>query len=100
MPHAALSQNSVRILPLRAKTPISTVSMAERASASRSTYTKIEKGDPTVSMGAYVTVLAILELVDGVDDLADRSSDSLGLDLEEELLPPRIFRCGRKKVAS
>ena len=74
--------------------------MAERASASRSTCTKIEKGDPTVSMGAYVTVLAILELVDGVGDLADRSSDSLGLDLEEELLPQRIIRCGRKKVAS
>lgn len=38
--------------------------MAERAFVSRSTYTKLEKGDPTVLMGAHVTVLAILDLVD------------------------------------
>ncbi len=73
--------------------------MAERAFVSRSTYAKIEKGDPTVSMGAYATVLAILGLVDGVGELADRSSDSLGLDLDEERLPQRIFRRGRRKVA-
>ena len=40
------------------------MSTAERAFVSRSTYTKLEKGDPTVSMGACVTVLAILELVE------------------------------------
>ena len=47
-----------------------------------------------------MTVLVILGLVEGVGELADRSSDSLGLDLEKERLPQRIFRRGRKKVAS
>lgn len=96
----ALAKLGEDIAVARKKRRISTVSMAERAFVSRSTYTKIEKGDPTVSMGAYVTVLTILGLVEGVGELADRSSDSLGLDLEEERLPKRIFRRGRKKVAS
>ena len=102
MPRAArraLAKLGEDISVARKKRRISTVSMAERAFVSRSTYAKIEKGDPTVSMGAYATVLAILGLVDGVGELADRSSDSLGLDLDEERLPQRIFRRGRRKVA-
>ena len=81
----------------RRKRRISTVSMAERAFVSRSTYAKIEKGDPTVSIGAYVTVLAILGLVDSVGQLADRSNDTLGLDIDEDRLPRRIMPRGRKK---
>ena len=95
----ALAKLGEDISVARKKRRISTVSMAERAFVSRSTYAKIEKGDPTVSMGAYATVLAILGLVDGVGELADRSSDSLGLDLDEERLPQRVFRRGRRKVA-
>ena len=95
----ALAKLGEDISVARKKRRISTVSMAERAFVSRSTYAKIEKGDPTVSMGAYATVLAILGLVDGIGELADRSSDSLGLDLDEERLPQRIFRRGRRKVA-
>ena len=103
MPRAArraLAKLGEDISVARKKRRISTVSMAERAFVSRSTYAKIEKGDPTVSMGAYATVLAILGLVDGIGELADRSSDSLGLDLDEERLPRRIVRRGRRKVAS
>ena len=72
----------------RKKRRISTVSMAERAFVSRSTYAKIEKGDPTVSIGAYVTVLAILGIAEGVGQLADRSNDTR--DLDEDRLPQRI----------
>ena len=82
----------------RKKRRISTVSMAERAFISRSTLAKIEKGDPTASIGAYVTVLAILGLVDGVGELADRSKDVLGLDIEEDRLPQRIAPRGRRKT--
>ena len=74
--------------------------MAERAFLSRSTYGKIEKGDPTVSIGAYVSVLAILGLVDGVGQLADRRNDALGLDIEEDRLPQRIMPRGRKRRAT
>jgi len=74
----------------RKKRRISTVSMAERAFISRSTLARIEKGDPTVSMGAYLTVLAMLGLVERVGDLADRTSDVIGLDIDEDRLPKRI----------
>ena len=88
----ALAKLGADISVARKKRRISTVSMAERAFVSRSTYSKIEKGDPTVSIGAYVTVLAILGLVDGVGELADRGRDSLGLDLDEDRLPKRIVQ--------
>ena len=100
LPRAArqtLAKLGEDIAVARKKRRISTVSMAERAFLSRSTYNKIEKGDPTVSIGAYVTVLAILGLVDGIGQLADRSNDTLGLDIEEDRLPQRIMPRGRKR---
>ena len=96
----ALAKLGEDIVVARKKRRISTVSMAERAFLSRSTYNKIEKGDPTVSIGAYVTVLAILGLVDGIGQLADRSKDTLGLDIEEDRLPQRIMPRGRKRGAA
>ena len=74
--------------------------MAERAFISRSTLAKLAKGAPTVSTGAYVTVLAILGLADGVGELAARSTDTLGLDMEEERRPRRIVPRGRRKARS
>ena len=84
----------------RKKRRISTVSMAERAFISRGTLYKLEKGDPSVSMGVYATVLSILGLVEGLGDLADRGSDSLGLDIEEDRLPKKVQPAGRKRQRS
>tara|TARA_R100001129_G_scaffold137795_1_gene99015 strand:+ start:676 stop:1002 length:327 start_codon:yes stop_codon:yes gene_type:complete len=81
----------------RKKRRISTVSMAERAFISRGTLYKLEKGDPSVSMGVYATVLSILGMVEGLGDLADRSSDTLGLDIEEDRLPKKVQPTGRKR---
>jgi transcriptional regulator with XRE-family HTH domain len=80
----------------RKKRRISTTSMAERAFISRSTLYKVERGNPTVSMGVYATVLAILGLVEGLGQVADRRDDILGLDIEEERLPKNIVSPGRK----
>lgn len=79
----------------RKKRRISTVSMAERAFISRGTLYKIERGDPTVSMGIYATVLSVLGLVGGLAKVADRRDDTLGLDLEEDRLPRKIVSPGR-----
>ena len=84
----------------RKKRRISTVSMAERAFISRSTLYKVEKGDPTVSMGIYATVLFLLGLIDGLGQVADRSTDNLGLDIEEHRLPKKVQPRRRKKVQS
>src|SRR5262245_12080280 len=62
---------------------------AQRASISKTTWLKVEKGDPGVLAGTYVTALFILGLVERVGQLADSGSDSVGLRLEEEQLPQR-----------
>lgn len=66
--------------------------MAERASISRTTLNKVEKGDPGVAMGIYATVLFVLGMVDRLGTLADVGTDTVGLEFEEENLPKRIHR--------
>ena len=63
---------------------------AQRASISRTTLVKIEKGDPGVALGIYAMVLFVMGMVERVADLADPKSDAVGLRLEEEHLPQRI----------
>ena len=84
----------------RKKRRISTVSMAERAFISRGTLYKVEKGDPSVSMGVYATVLSILGLIKGLGSVADRGTDTLGLDIDEDRLPKKIQPRSRKKGRS
>lgn len=72
--------------------------LAERASISRMTLNRIEKGDPAASLGNYATVLFALGMVDRLADVADPRHDSVGLELEEEHLPQRI-RLPRRKSA-
>jgi DNA-binding XRE family transcriptional regulator len=71
--------------------------MAQRASISRTTLNKVEKGDPGVSLGIYATVLFALGIVDRLADLADSRHDAVGLELEEEHLPKRIRFSSRQK---
>src|ERR1700722_11809851 len=69
---------------------------AERASISKTTWLKVEKGDPGVLSGTYAKVLFVLGLVDKIAQRADPTTDSVGLRLEEEHLPQRIRRKQRK----
>ena len=86
----ALAKLGADIAVARKKRRISTVSMAERAFISRGTLYKVERGSPSVSMGIYATVLAILGLADRLAQAADRRNDSLGLDIEEDRLPRKV----------
>ena len=72
--------------------------LAERASISRTTLHRIEKGDPAASLGNYGAVLFALGMVDRLADVADPHHDSVGLELEEEHLPKRI-RLSRRNSA-
>ena len=74
----------------RKKRRISTISMAERAFISRGTLYKAERGDPSVSMGVYATLLALLGLANGLARVADRRNDTLGLDIDEDRLPRKV----------
>jgi hypothetical protein len=74
----------------RRRRRIPVVIMAERASISRMTLNKIEKGDAGVYMGNYAAVLFSLGMVERLADLADPTHDRVGRELEEEQLPERI----------
>jgi len=70
--------------------------MAERANLARATVGKIEKGDPTASMGGYAAVLFVLGMEKRLSDLVDSMHDIIGRRLEDENLPQRV-RNPRKK---
>ncbi|MCW8452616.1 helix-turn-helix domain-containing protein [Legionella quinlivanii] len=64
--------------------------LSERCGISRLTLSKIEKGNPSVSMGAYASALFVLGLSEDLTRVADPSHDIVGRELEEEHLPKRI----------
>ena len=64
--------------------------MAERAGISRTTLNKVEKGDPSVSIAIYATVLFVLGFVERLSDVADIQHDALALVLEEQYLSPSL----------
>lgn len=70
--------------------------LAERVSISRTTLSKVEKGDAGVSAGTYATILFSLGMTDRLADVADPRHDMVGRELEEERLPERI-RLPRRK---
>ena len=80
----------------RRRRRIQTAILAQRASISRMTLNKVEKGDSGVSMGIYATILFSLGMADRLADVADPRHDAVGRELEEEHLPQRI-RLARKK---
>ena len=79
----------------RRRMPVALV--AERASISRVTLGKIEKGLPGVSLGNYAMTLFVMGLADRLADLADVRTDATGLELDEERLPLRIRQSSTKK---
>ena len=64
--------------------------LAERARISRTTLTKVEKGDESVALGIYAAVLYVLGLVEGLGQLADPATDAIGRSIEERRLPERV----------
>ena len=86
----ALRKLGQDIRDARLRRRIPTVIMSQRALVTRTTLHKVEKGDPTVSMGTYCTVLFVLGMTERLAELADARFDRLGLVLEEERLPKRI----------
>lgn len=72
--------------------------VAQRASVSKPTLIRVERGDPSVSIGSYATVLFVMGMADRLADLADPKNDPVGMQLEQEKLPKRI-RGARKLKA-
>ena len=88
--HAALSRLGADIRDARLRRRIPLAVMAQRALVSRTTLHKVERGDPSVSIGTWATVLFVLGMIARFAEIADVRFDTLGLSLEEERLPRRI----------
>jgi len=82
----------LRIARLRRRLPLDVI--CQRAFLSRSTLTKVFKGDASVSIGAYGAVMHALNLLDRLPEVA--ADDRLGMMLEVEQLPQRIRRTRRR----
>jgi DNA-binding XRE family transcriptional regulator len=74
----------------RRKRNLTAVMMAERIGVAKSTYLKVEKGDPSVSMGVYAMALFVLGLGDALGDVVDPRRDDIGLLLDAQRLPKRV----------
>ncbi|MBF0305543.1 MAG: helix-turn-helix transcriptional regulator [Alphaproteobacteria bacterium] len=77
----------------RKRRRISLTAMAERLMVSPPTLRKLERGDPTVSLGVMVTALWALGLGRGLAMLAAPETDALGLRAELR------HRSGKRKGA-
>jgi hypothetical protein len=94
----ALRKLGADLRDARRRRRIPTTTMAARASISRTTLAKIERGDPGVQLGHYATVIFILGLTDRLNDLVDVRYDKTGLELDEERLPQRIRFAAPKTI--
>ena len=74
----------------RRKRRLTTAMMCERLGVAKSTYVRVEKGDPTVSLGVFAMALFVLGFGDAFGDLVDASRDEQGLLLDEERIPKRV----------
>jgi transcriptional regulator with XRE-family HTH domain len=71
--------------------------LARRASMSRVRLRKLEKGDPTVGLGALVQILEILGLLEQFSLVADPGRDELGQALEARQRKGRVDSKMRKE---
>ena len=71
----------------RLRRNLSVAQVAERATCSPLTVSRIEKGAPTVAIGIYLRVLYALQLDDDILSLA--KDDELGRTLQDMNLPQR-----------
>ncbi len=78
------------IAAARRKRGLTVMMMAERIGVAKSTYLKVEKGDPAVSMGTYAMALFVLGFGDALGDTVDPRRDDVGLLLDAERLPKRV----------
>ncbi|GEP91096.1 Helix-turn-helix domain-containing protein [Chitinophaga terrae (ex Kim and Jung 2007)] len=80
-----LEQMGENIKLARKRRKLTSIQVAERADIARSTLHLIEKGDPSVALGAYFNVLRVLGLQEDVLKLA--ADDEFGRKLQDlELL--------------
>ena len=74
----------------RRKRRLTVEMMVERVGVSKATYLKVEKGDPSVSLGVYAMTLFTLGFANALADIADSRTDDTGLLMDSARLPQRV----------
>lgn len=74
----------------RRRRSLTVAMMVERVGVSKATYLKVEKGDPSVSMGVYAMALFALGFPDALAEIADSRNDETGMLLDNSRLPQRV----------
>jgi transcriptional regulator with XRE-family HTH domain len=95
----ALRQLGEDMRNARRRRRIPTALMAERVGVSRDTLARAEKGEASVSVGVYASMMFVLGLLDRFAEVASVQHDQVGIALEEEQLPKRI-RSRRPRIES
>ena len=85
-----LRQLGVDIRAARLRRRLRAAVLAERARISGPTLTRVERGDPAVSLGIYATVLWVLGLLEDLARVAAPGDDVTGQALEAARLPRRV----------
>lgn len=88
----ALTQLGQNLSLARRRRRIPTQSMAERLQISTATLRRLERGDPSLSLGTLANALLVLNGLERFTRVLDTGSDDLGLQLMDEALPKRIVR--------
>jgi transcriptional regulator with XRE-family HTH domain len=86
----ALRQIGQDINTARRRRRIQLKVLADRASVSPQTISRLEKGEQGISLGVYARVLYALGLLDQLVQVTDSATDRIGMDLADEALPERI----------
>jgi len=86
----ALAKLGQDVATARRKRNFTVAMMVERMGVATNTYRRVEKGDPTVAMGAYAMALFVLGLGTALGELVDPKADDVGLQLDEARLPKRV----------
>ena len=74
----------------RRKRNLTVQMMVERVGVSKATYLKIEKGNPSVSMGVYAMTLFTLGFSNALAEIADSRNDDTGMLMDSSRLPQRV----------
>ena len=86
----ALAKLGKDLKDARRKRSLTVDMMTERVGVSKATYLKVEKGDPSVSMGIYAMTLFTLGFSGALAEIADSRNDETGLLIDSSRLPQRV----------
>ena len=71
---------------------ITSQELADRAGVSRETVSRLENGDPSVSLATVLNVCGVLGILERVEDAVDPYETEVGRARADQLLPQRVRR--------